>query len=162
MSISIEKLDCKQFSKYLLRSGYCKSIAAAFLNHKICCRSFLELTDADLRDILPLVGDRIHMRKLLLNLKVKIYTNCIEFISCLIQVRNTISTDARAKFEATPDRHDTVKGRQISWSFLEEVSNKLVVIQKEHRDMEKKAKIKATLQGKDLEYINNLQWYDCH
>ena len=56
--------------------------------------------------------------------------------------------DARVKLEATPDPPETSKRkqmlRQMSWSFLEEVSAKLTVVQKERQDMEK-----AMLQGED-------------
>ena len=57
--------------------------------------------------------------------------------------------DARVKLETTPDHPETSKRKQMSWSFLEEVSAKLTVVQKERQDMEIKAKLKAMLQGED-------------
>lgn len=64
--MNIEKLDCEYFSKYLLKNGFNRDIATSFLKHKICGCTFLAMRDDDLRDILPLVGDRIRMRKFLL------------------------------------------------------------------------------------------------
>ena len=68
--------------------------------------------------------------------------------------------DACVKLEAMPDRPETSKRKQMSWSFLDEVSGKLTVVQKERQDMEMKAKLKAMLRGKDSKYISNLHWYD--
>ena len=48
----------------------------------------------------------------------------------------------------------------MSWSFLQDVGDKLALVQNERQEMEQKAKLKATAEGWDLECINKLQWYD--
>ena len=93
----------------------------------------------------------------------------MEFICCFIQLRNGTTNACQGadsdislcvNVGAKPERPQAAKKSQISSSFLQEVADKLVLVQEERQDMQQKAKMKATSQGKDAECINSLQWYD--
>ena len=66
---SIETLDSIQLSRYL-RNEHDDEIALLFLRHKISGNEFMNMSEADLRDLLPRIGDRIRIRKLQSNHKV--------------------------------------------------------------------------------------------
>lgn len=61
----IEELDSAEFGDYLLEEGFHEDIVSAFTKNRIRGEDFLEMTEEDLKELLPVVGDRIHVRKLL-------------------------------------------------------------------------------------------------
>lgn len=61
----VEKYDCQQLSDYLLSSGIREEVTEAFQANLINGEAFLELSEEDLKELLPVIGDRILIRKLL-------------------------------------------------------------------------------------------------
>jgi len=61
----IAEYDCQQLSDYLLSSGIREECAAAFTDNMINGEAFFSLSEEDLKELLPVIGDRILIRKLL-------------------------------------------------------------------------------------------------
>lgn len=46
------------------------------------------------------------------------------------------------------------------WWFLEEVRDKLILVQMDREHMQQKARRQAFCEGRPLTFINNLEWFD--
>ena len=66
----MEKLDAQEFADFLLERGVHEDAAAAFLSNRISGENFLSISEDDLKDLLPVIGDRITVRKILQEFKV--------------------------------------------------------------------------------------------
>jgi len=71
----MEKLDAREFADFLLERGVHEDAAAAFLSNRISGENFLSISEDDLKDLLPVIGDRITIRKILQEFKVGLYDN---------------------------------------------------------------------------------------
>ena len=49
----------------LVKEGFHEDVVSAFAANRICGQTFIEMTDEDIQELLPVVGDRIQVRKLL-------------------------------------------------------------------------------------------------
>ena len=65
-----KKLDAQEFADFLLERGVHEDAAAAFLSNRISGENFLSISEDDLKDLLPVIGDRITVRKILQEFKV--------------------------------------------------------------------------------------------
>ena len=73
----IKDLTCSEFSEYLTREGVHEEVIAIFSANRICGETFCDLTE-DLKELLPVVGDRVRIRRLLKEAKVSgQWYNCI-------------------------------------------------------------------------------------
>ena len=45
--------------------GFHEDVVLAFAANRICGQTFIEMTDEDIKELLPVIGDRIRIRKLL-------------------------------------------------------------------------------------------------
>lgn len=61
----IEKFNCVDFSEFLIREGFHEDVVCAFSSNRICGQTFLLLNEGDLQELLPVIGDRVRIRKLL-------------------------------------------------------------------------------------------------
>ena len=61
---NVENYDCQQLSDYLLSSGIREEVTEAF-QANINREAFLYLSEEDLKELLPVIGNRILIRKLL-------------------------------------------------------------------------------------------------
>lgn len=66
----VRQLTCNEFSEYLTREGVHEEIIAKFSDNRICGETFCDLTEEDLKELLPVVGDRVRIRRLLKEAKV--------------------------------------------------------------------------------------------
>ena len=57
--------DFQEFGEYLLQNGVHEDVVATVVNNRICCETFLDLSESDLKELAPTVGDRIRLRKIL-------------------------------------------------------------------------------------------------
>jgi len=53
----------------LHKQGFHEDVVSSFAQNRICGTAFCKLTDEDLKDLLPVLGDRACMRKLLYDVK---------------------------------------------------------------------------------------------
>ena len=76
----IAKYNCQQLSDYLLSNGIREEVAEAFQANVINGDAFFSLLEDDLKELLPVIGDRILIKKLLNKLHevyvAIIYTCC--------------------------------------------------------------------------------------
>ena len=84
----VEKYDCQQLSDYLLSSGIREEVAKAFQANLINGEAFLYLSE-DLKELLPVIGNRILIRKLLKKLH-EVIINVLTWVF----VRNHAQTSA--------------------------------------------------------------------
>ena len=61
----IEKFNCADFSEFLISEGFHEDVVSAFSSNRICGQTFLQLNEGDLQELLPVIGDRVRIRKLL-------------------------------------------------------------------------------------------------
>ena len=61
----IKELSCAEFGDFLLRKGFHEDIVLTFNENRICGQAFCEMTEEDLKELLPVIGDRIRIRKLM-------------------------------------------------------------------------------------------------
>ena len=61
----VEGLSCAGFSEFLVREGFHNDIVSAFSSNRVCGQTFVQLTEDDLKELLPVIGDRVRIRKLL-------------------------------------------------------------------------------------------------
>ena len=68
--------DCEEFSDYLREKGvHCDLIESIFAN-RIDSGLFISLSESDLKELAPVIGDRICLRKILEEArKVSVLTN---------------------------------------------------------------------------------------
>ena len=57
--------DCDDLRDFLVKEGYHEDVVSTFSTNRICSQTFLEMTDEDLKELIPVMGDRIRVRKLL-------------------------------------------------------------------------------------------------
>lgn len=76
---NIRDLTCSKFSEYLTREGVHEEVIEMFLCNRICGETFCDLNEEDLKELLPVVGDRVRIRRLLKEMRVKLYG-----FSCMI------------------------------------------------------------------------------
>lgn len=62
---NIRDLTCNEFSKYLTREGVHEEVIELFSLNRICGETFCDLNEEDLKELLPVVGDRVRIRRLL-------------------------------------------------------------------------------------------------
>jgi len=61
----LRHLSCEDFSEFLQVEGAHEDIVMSFLNNRITGEAFLNLKEGDLKELVPVVGDRIFVRKLM-------------------------------------------------------------------------------------------------
>lgn len=63
----LEVLNCEEFSEFLEAQGAHGDIIASFSSNRISGEVFLNLSEDDLKELLPVIGDRVYVRRLLQN-----------------------------------------------------------------------------------------------
>jgi len=58
-------MTCEELGEFLQLSGLQDDIVSSVMQHKVSGETFLELTEGDLKELIPNIGDRITIRKLL-------------------------------------------------------------------------------------------------
>ena len=61
---TVERMNISEFGRYLAEEGIHKDIIVAFAANRICGSTFLKLNEEDLKELIPLIGDRIRVREL--------------------------------------------------------------------------------------------------
>lgn len=62
----IEEMEVDEFCDYLMQDkGVHSEVVISFNRNRISGATFLELSEDDLRDLVPVIGDRVNVRKLL-------------------------------------------------------------------------------------------------
>jgi len=67
--MEFEGLSCNDLGEYLTAQGIHEDVVAVFNANRICGEAFMEFQENDLREMLPVIGDRVRIRKLLDSLK---------------------------------------------------------------------------------------------
>lgn len=61
----IKDLNVEDFSEFLLEKGVHEEVASLFVSNRISGSIFLKLSEGDLKEIIPTIGDRILVKELL-------------------------------------------------------------------------------------------------
>ena len=48
-----------------MKEGFHEDVVSAFTANRICGQTFIEMTDEDIKELLPVIVERIQIRKLL-------------------------------------------------------------------------------------------------
>ena len=56
----MDKLSCEEFSDFLEEQGAHGDVIAAFHRNRINGEAFLNLSEDDLKELLPVIGDRVY------------------------------------------------------------------------------------------------------
>ena len=62
---NIKTLSCEGFSSFLESSGVHEDVISTFVSNRISGSTFLKLSDDDLKELVPVIGDRVFVRELL-------------------------------------------------------------------------------------------------
>ena len=65
VSVAVEALNCEDLGHFLEAEGVHEHVVSTFVNNHICGRIFLALAEDDLKELVPITGDRVHIRELL-------------------------------------------------------------------------------------------------
>lgn len=61
----IEPLDCVEFGEFLLEKGIQEDVVSIFVTNKVNGSVFLKLSEADLKELIPMIGDQVIVREIL-------------------------------------------------------------------------------------------------
>jgi len=70
MESSIMSMDCIEFCVFLEEKGFHEDVVRSFSSNRICGATFVNLNDNDLKELLPIIGDRVSVRRLLEEVKM--------------------------------------------------------------------------------------------
>ena len=65
VSVTVEDLNCEDLAHYLEAKGVHEDVVSTFVRNRICGRTFLALSEEDLKELVPIIGNRVHTRELL-------------------------------------------------------------------------------------------------
>ena len=63
--MEVQTLNCEDFGNFLEAEGFHEDIVSVFIGNRICGNSFLALTEDDLKELVPIIGDRVRVREVL-------------------------------------------------------------------------------------------------
>ena len=63
--MEVRALNCEDLGNFLEAEGFHENILSAFIRNRICGKTFLALTEDDLKELVPVIGDRVHVREIL-------------------------------------------------------------------------------------------------
>ena len=61
----MDGFDFEAFGDFLLEKGLHEDVVATIISNRICSETFLDLTEIDLKELAPTIGDRIRLRNIL-------------------------------------------------------------------------------------------------
>ena len=62
---NVKELNCEDFGDFLMKQGFHEDMVSAVTANRICGQTFIEMSDKDIKEVFPVIGDRIRVRKLL-------------------------------------------------------------------------------------------------
>ena len=62
---SIELLDCQEFGEFLTAEGIHEDVVSLFVTNRVNGSTFLKLSEDDLKELIPTIGDRVIVREIL-------------------------------------------------------------------------------------------------
>lgn len=72
----VKQLNCEDFTEFLEVEGAHEDVVAAFSNNRINGEAFVNLSEEDLKELVPIVGDRVFVRELLRKAREATATVC--------------------------------------------------------------------------------------
>ena len=80
----IEEMGVDEFCDYLLeQKGFHSDVVTNFNRNRISGATFLDLNDEDLKDLVPVIGDRVNVRKLLVESREVQSSSCMYILYTL-------------------------------------------------------------------------------
>ena len=84
----IKELNREDFGDFLLEKGVDQEVASLFVSNRISGSVFLKLTEDELKELIPTIGDRILVKELLKEVSQVLIT-CVILSNCIKHVRLT-------------------------------------------------------------------------
>ena len=66
----IKPLSHKNFADFLLERKFNEELTSLFVSQRISGAAFLRLSEGDLKELIPIIGDRVLVRELLIECQV--------------------------------------------------------------------------------------------
>ena len=63
--MAINSMECKEFSDYLLAKGLHEDVVSKIVGNRINGQFFISLSEDEVKELAPVIGDRICLRKIL-------------------------------------------------------------------------------------------------
>ena len=63
--MAIDGMKCEEFGDYLLAKGLHKDVASKIVDNRIDGQLFISLSEDEIKELAPAIGDRICLRKIL-------------------------------------------------------------------------------------------------
>ena len=64
--IRVSEMNCSEFPEFLTKQEFHEDVVSSGLsNNRVCGASFCDLTEEDLKELLPVIDDRVRVRRLL-------------------------------------------------------------------------------------------------
>lgn len=73
---SVKLLNCEDFTEFLEAEGAHEDVVTSFLNNRISGEAFINLSEEDLKELAPAIGDRVFVRELLRKAREATATVC--------------------------------------------------------------------------------------
>ena len=61
----IEGMNCEDLANFLETENVHEDVTSAFIKNRICGQAFLNLSNDDLKELIPVIGDRVCVRGVL-------------------------------------------------------------------------------------------------
>lgn len=61
----VEPLSHEEFGDFLLERGFHENVASLFVSQRVSGAGFLKISEDELKELIPIIGDRILVRELL-------------------------------------------------------------------------------------------------
>ena len=63
--MAITSMECEEFSDYLLAKGLHEDVVSKIVGNRIDGQLFISLSEDEVKELAPVIGDRIRLRKIL-------------------------------------------------------------------------------------------------
>ena len=103
----VAKYGCQELLDYLLSSGKRQEVAEAFQANMINGDAFLSLSEDDLKELLPVIGNRSLVRKLLKKLREVYKAIIIYYVTCTVyRVNFEVFADLVSLYPRNPNHEN--------------------------------------------------------
>lgn len=75
---TIETMNCDDLVNFLEKENVHEDVISAFIKNRICGQVFLNLSNDELKELIPVIGDRVCVRGIIEKIcKVVLLFNCV-------------------------------------------------------------------------------------
>ena len=75
--MAVESMECEEFADYLLAKGLHEEVVSNIVANRIDGLLFVGLSEDEIKELAPAIGDRIRLRKILDEERGKVYNKIL-------------------------------------------------------------------------------------